>query len=173
MRSFDPTGESWTGLIVRRGATPEKAIIGVKDLPDSYQRAIRLSSHDLEQGDYEALLVSHDGKVLKRNVFTIAAKEREPLVALVETNVRTGSPMHVRWRNSPGALRDWIGIYAAGETDVMRYLGFAYTEAMFDGEAALQPDAAHRPLPPGDYELRLMHDETFVVLADAPFRIVP
>ena len=173
MRSYDPIGESWTGLIVRRGATPKEAIIGVKDLPDSYQRAIRLSSHDLVPGDYEALLVSHNGKVLKRNAFTIAAKGREPQVALVASNVRAGSKMRVRWGNSPGALRDWIGIYAAGETDVMRYLGFVYTEAMFDGEATLEPDAAHRPLLPGDYDLRLMHDETFVVLADAPFRIAP
>jgi hypothetical protein len=56
---------------------------------------------------------------------------------------------------------------------VFRYLGFAYTEAMFDGEVVVDPDPSHAPLPPGDYELRLMHDETYVDLARAKFTVRP
>ena len=74
---------------------------------------------------------------------------------------------------APGDLRDWIGLYAAGETDVTRYLGFVYTEAAFAGEAVVVPDDEHQPLPPGHYELRLLHDETYVVLASARLEVVP
>ena len=78
-----------------------------------------------------------------------------------------------RWRNAPGDLRDWIGLYKAGETDVTQYLGFTYTDALFVGEKVVAPDEADRPWPPGDYELRLMHDETYVVLASARIKIAP
>jgi len=73
--------------------------------------------------------------------------------------------------HAPGALRDWVGLYRAGEADVSRYLGFVYTEAAFAGEAELLPDAD--AVPPGDYELRLLHDESYVVLAKSPVTVVP
>lgn len=173
LRTYDPVGESWTGLIVRRGGGPKDAITGVKDLPDSYQRTIRLSSLGMEPGEYDALLVGEDGKVLKRHAFVLAEKDGKPEISVLDATVRRGAPVRVRWRNTPGDLRDWIGIYRAGEADVMRYLGFAYTEAMFDGEVAVSADPSHAPLPPGEYELRLMHDETFVTLGVAPFRVSP
>ena len=118
------------------------------------------------------MLVGKDGKVLKRNAFTVAEPNASPEVTVMDATVHVGAPVRGRWRNAPGALRDWIGIYAAGETDVMRYLGFAYTEAMFEGEVEIKADGS-RPLPAGEYELRLLHDETFVALATARFRIVP
>ena len=43
----------------------------------------------------------------------------------------------------------------------------------FAGEAEFQPGPGAEPLPPGDYELRLLHDESYVVLAKAPFRVLP
>lgn len=49
----------------------------------------------------------------------------------------------------------------------------AILSAMFDGEAALEPHAKRRPLWSGDYERRLMHDETHVVLSSAAVRITP
>ena len=61
--------------------------------------------------------------------------------------------------------RSPLGLYRAGETDVSQYLGFVYTEAAFAGEASLTPDPDAAPLTPGDYELRLLHDESYVVLA--------
>jgi hypothetical protein len=79
----------------------------------------------------------------------------------------------VRWRNAPGDLRDWIGLYRAGETDVSRYLGFVYTEAAFAGEASVATDGSDGSIVPGDYELRLLHDESYVVLAKAPITLVP
>jgi hypothetical protein len=85
--------------------------------------------------------------------------------------VKRGAPIRMRWRHAPGELRDWIGLYRSGETDVSRYLGFVYTEAAFSGEAEFLPDAAE--VPPGDYELRLLHDESYVELAKAAVTIAP
>ena len=172
VRTYDPFGEDWTALVVRRGAGPAAALTGVREMPHSYQRAIPLSSQGLEPGYYDAILVGDAGEVLTRDAFAVAARGARPELAPVESTVRAGAPIRVRWRNAPGDLRDWIGLYKAGEIDVTRYLGFAYTDALFVGETALTPGEADVPLAPGDYELRLLHDETYVVLASARVRIV-
>jgi endonuclease/exonuclease/phosphatase family metal-dependent hydrolase len=173
VRTYDPFGEDWTALVVRRGAGPAAAITGVRKMPHSYQRTIPLSSHGLEPGYYDAILVGDEGEVLARDAFAVAARGARPEVAPVEGTVRVGAPIRVRWRNAPGDLRDWIGLYKAGETDVTQYLGFTYTDALFVGEKVVAPDEADRPWPPGDYELRLMHDETYVELASARIKIAP
>jgi endonuclease/exonuclease/phosphatase family metal-dependent hydrolase len=172
LRTYDPHGEDWTAHVVRRGGGPGDALTGVRQMPHSYQRAIPLSTLGLAPGDYDVLLIGDDGAILKRNAFTIAAKDAQPEVAPVEATLRGGAPIRVRWRNAPGDLHDWIGLYAAGERDVTRYLGFVYTEAQFAGEAVVVPDNAARTLSPGDYELRLLHDESYVVLASARFSVV-
>jgi hypothetical protein len=158
---------------VRRGADATQALTGVRAMPHSYQRTVRLSTQGLAPGDYDALLIGDDAKVLKRNAFTIAPRDARPEVIAIEAALRAGAPVKVRWRAAPGDLRDWIGLYPAGETDVTQYLGFVYTEALFAGEAVLLPDDDHRPLPPGEYELRLLHDESYVVLASARFSVLP
>ena len=173
LRTYDPIGEDWTALIVRRGEPPAAALTGVREMPHSYQRTIPLSSYGLSPGDYDALLIGDAGEVLKRNAFTIVVRGARPEVAPLDATVHATAPIRVRWSNAPGDLRDWIGLYAAGETDVTRYLGFAYTEALFAGEAVIVPDDENRPLPPGDYELRLLHDETYVVLGSGRLRVVP
>ena len=173
LRTWDPEGEDWTGLVVRRGEAPSQALTGVREMTHSYQRAVPLSTVGLEPGEYDALLIGNDGRVLARNAFAVAVPGATPEVAAIERSVRVGAPIKVRWRNAPGDLRDWIGVYADGDPDVTRYLGFVYTEAAFDGEAVLTPDPGDEPFPPGEYELRLLHDESYVVLARARFSIVP
>jgi hypothetical protein len=173
VRTYDPFGEDWTALVVRRGVGPANPLTGVREMPHSYQRAMPLSSHGLTPGAYDALLIGDAGEVLARDGFTVEPRGARPEVMPVEATVRSGAPLRVRWRGAPGDLRDWIGLYKAGEVDVTRYLGFAYTDARFAGETIVAPDEADQPLPPGDYELRLLHDETYVVLASARIRIAP
>ena len=173
VRTWDPHGPAWTALIVRRGGSPQNALTGVRDMPHDYQRTIPISTLGLPPGDYDALLVGEDGAVLRRNAFAIALQGAKPEVEAVSALVRPGSPIRARWRNAPGDLRDWIGLYKAGEVDVSQYLGFVYTEATFAGEAIVVPDEQHQPLPPGDYELRLLADESYVTLARARFSVRP
>lgn len=172
LRTWDPRGPAWTALVTRRGGAPADALTGVRDMPQDYQRTIPLSTVGLPPGDYDAILVDEDGSVLRRSAFTIATPGAKPAVEALAARVQLGSPIRLRWRNAPGALRDWIGLYRAGETDVSQYLGFVYTEAAFAGEASLVPDAAGAALAPGNYELRLLHDESYVVLATTPIELV-
>ena len=172
VRTWDPAGNTWTALIARRGGLPRDALAGVRDMPHDYQRSIPLSLLGFEPGDYDALLVGEDGEVIARNAFTIAAADAVPHIEAVDPVVAAGDPVRARWRDAPGDLRDWVGLYRAGETDVSRYLAFAYTEAAFDGEVELPADSSSG-LEPGAYELRLLHDETYVVLASSPLRITP
>jgi endonuclease/exonuclease/phosphatase family metal-dependent hydrolase len=171
LRSWDPSGPSWTALIVPRGGSAADAITGVRDMPHDWQRMIPVSTLGLGPGDYDALLIGEDGAVLRRCAFTVAAPGARPELEPASVTVERGAPIRVRWRHAPGALRDWIGLYRAGEADVSRYLGFIYTEAAFAGEAELLPDPDATP--PGEYELRLLHDESYVVLGKAPVTIVP
>jgi endonuclease/exonuclease/phosphatase family metal-dependent hydrolase len=173
VRTWDPHGPAWTALIAPRGGSPRDALTGVRDMPHDYQRTLPLSTLGLAPGDYDALLVGEDGGVLKRSAFTIAVPGAPPEIEAVTARLHPGSPIQVRWRNAPGDLRDWIGLYRAGEVDVSQYLGFVYTEALFAGEASIVPDEAHRPLPPGEYELRLLADESYVTLARARVEVAP
>lgn len=173
LRTYDPTGDRWNAAILRRSGEPKDALIAISDLINGYQRTIRLGTQDLAPGNYDALLISHDRKVLKRHAFTVAPAGSKPGISLLEPSVKRGAPIRFRWHDTPGDLRDWVGIYAAGDPDAMRYLGFAYTEAMFDGEGSIQPDVDHGSLAPGEYELRLMHDETYVTLSKVRFTVRP
>jgi hypothetical protein len=156
---------------VPRGGSAGDALTGVRDMPHDWQRMVPVSTLGLEPGDYDALLMDEDGTVLRRCAFTVATPGARPEIEAAPVTVRRGAPIRIRWRHAPGALRDWVGLYRAGEADVSRYLGFVYTEAAFAGEAELLPDAD--AVPPGDYELRLLHDESYVVLATAPVTVVP
>jgi endonuclease/exonuclease/phosphatase family metal-dependent hydrolase len=173
VRTWDPEGPAWTALIVRRGRSPADALTGVRDMPHDWQRMIPISTVGLPPDDYDAVLVGEDGAVLGRSAFSIATPGARPELEAITATVKQGEPVRVRWRHSPGELRDWIGVYRAGETDVSRYLGFVYTEAAFSGEAGFMPGPGGEPLAPGEYELRLMHDDSFVVLAGAAFTLLP
>ncbi len=173
VRTWDPQGPAWTALIVPRGGAPRDAVTGVRDMPHDYQRSLPLSTVGLAPGDYDAILVGEDGAVLRRSAFTVAVPGARPHIESVSPETRLGQPIRVRWRAAPGDLRDWIGLYRAGETDVSQYLGFIYTEAAFAGEAAIVPDPADSRLVPGQYEVRLLHDESYVVLAQAGITLTP
>jgi endonuclease/exonuclease/phosphatase family metal-dependent hydrolase len=171
LRTWDPEGPAWTALITRHGAKPGDALTGVREMPHDYQRSIPLSTVGIAPGNYDAVLVGEDGRVLRRNAFTIVAANARPEIVAVQARLHAGEPIRARWRNAPGDLRDWIGIYKAGEVDVSQYLGFVYTEAAFEGEAIVPASEEHPSLAPGEYELRLLHDESYVVLASARFTV--
>jgi hypothetical protein len=82
-----------------------------------------------------------------------------------------GAPIVIHWANAPGNKWDWIGIYAAGDSDLYNYQGFLYTEAAPEGSVTFDAEALGEALLPGDYETRLMRDDGYVILATAPFTI--
>lgn len=169
VRTWDPAGPSWTAMIVPRGGFPADVLTGVRDMPHDYQRAFPLSTLGLEPGDYDAILVGEDGETIARDGFTVVPRGARPQIVTTDPEIRRGEPIRVRWQNAPGDLRDWVGLYRVGEVDMTRYLAFAYTEAGINGEVVLNAPS----LPSGEYELRLLHDESYVVLARAAISIRP
>ncbi len=79
----------------------------------------------------------------------------------------------MRWRHAPGELRDWIGVYRAGETTSRSTSASSTPRLPSRAKTSFLPGPNGAPLPPGDYELRLMLDESYVVLAKAPFGLLP
>ena len=168
VRTWDPSGATWTAMIAPRGGSLKDALSGVHEMPHDYQRSIPMSTLGLAPGDYDAILVDESGEIIARDGFTIVADNAQPELMAVNATVAPGKPIQVRWRNAPGDLRDWVGLYRAGEVDVTRYIAFAYTEASVSGKTELLVPE----LEPGEYELRLLHDETYVVLAKTAITIV-
>ena len=174
VRTYDPIGEDWTALIVRRGERPAAALTGVREMPHSYQRTIPLSTPWAAAGR------------LRR-----AARRRRQRGAQAQCLHHRSARRAARsWRRSRRPCGQVRRSRCAGVTrpaicatglDSMRrarptrrVISGSYTpRRSFAGEAVVVPDDEHRPLPPGDYELRLLHDETYVVLASARLSVVP
>jgi endonuclease/exonuclease/phosphatase family metal-dependent hydrolase len=161
VRAHDPSG-TWSEAVVRRGESA--SITGLYQTVEAWRAAARLGTFDLEPGEYDAVLFDNANRPQARAGFTVVARDAVPTVA-----VPTISPsaITVSWRNAPGAARDWIGIYRAGDPDLNAYQGFAYTDASVNGDTAIEI----AELPPGEYEARLLFDEGFEMLAAARFTI--
>jgi hypothetical protein len=116
------------------------------------------------------VLLGQDGRELKRTRFAVFAPEARARVEAVRGRVAPGAPVRVRWANAPGNRHDWVGVFAAGAA-IGNYQTFAYIDARFTGEMEIATVTEDGPLPPGEYELRLMRDDSPTVMARAPFRI--
>jgi hypothetical protein len=53
----------------------------------------------------------------------------------------------------------------------MNYVAFVYTGAAIEGTATFDDSVIGGPLQAGDYEMRLMRDDAYLVLATAPFSV--
>ncbi len=172
--------------VLPRGGDPAKdAVMAIATGDGSDRPSIKLGSLLLAPGAYEAALQDAEGKVLARAPFWIRARDALPEVAAAETVVKAGAPVKVSWRNAPGMKHDWIAIYKAGDPDMYGYLAYLYTGAEVEGEAVFATEgntAPHAPadylesplaeaLAPGEYELRLLRDDSYVLLARAPFTV--
>jgi hypothetical protein len=74
-------------------------------------------------------------------------------------------------KNTPGNRRDRLGIYKAGDPDQMNYVAFVYTGAAIEGRTTFDDSVIGGPLEAGDYEMRLMRDDAYLVLATTPFSV--
>jgi hypothetical protein len=136
-----------------------------------YRTGIRISTYGLQAGPYDAILVDEDGKVAARTRFTVVAPDSKPEVTVDAAEVAAGGTLKVRWSGAPGERFDWIGIFAAGDPNAMGARIVRYTDARLEGEASIELAADGKPLPPGRYEARLLRNDSYVVLAGAPFTI--
>jgi len=169
VRGYDPASEGWRAAIVPSSADAARAVVTLREEVAAWRRAARFSSAELAPGEYDAVLLGQDGRELKRTRFAVFAPDARASVAAVSAHVTPGAPVRVRWANAPGNRHDWIGVFAASAA-IGDYETFAYVDARFAGEMEIAT-VTDGPLPPGDYELRLMRDDSPTVLARAPFAI--
>ncbi len=170
VRGYLPGDAGWGVWIVPRGGDAAKDIVtSVEGLTATWNRAFRLSTLGLTPGPWDAVLIDSNGAERGRTRFSVLADGGRPAISVASSTVKTGDPMVVSWSGAPGLKYDWIGVFAAGDPNVYNYLAFAYTGAVLDGSMELTPDLYYDTLAPGDYVLRLMSDDHYVVLAETPF----
>ena len=174
VRVESPAHANWSAIIVPRGGDPEKdAITGIKDIEPGDRPSIKLSTIGFEPGRYDAVMLDGEGKELARSRFSIVSTDAKATISVTQAAVTTGGDIAVAWSGAPGFRYDWVGIYRKNEPSVYNYLGFVYTGAKHEGELMFPAGDLYEELAPGDYEVRLMHDDHYATLAVAPFTISP
>lgn len=174
LRANMPDRANWTGVVTRRGGDAlHDRLTGVTGVGFWERPTIKLSTIGLAPGKYDAVLLDTQDRELARTRFSVLGRDEAPVIAVRNPMTRPDEPIVVSWSGAPGLRFDWIGVYRRGEPSVYNYLGFVTSGALHEGELAIAAEALPEPLPPGDYEVRLMQDDSYVVLAVAPFTIAP
>lgn len=173
MRAYLPGAERFTALVVPRGAGPEQALAGFVEETRGYRTGMRLGTDNLAPGGYDAIVLAGDETVAARSRFEVIAEGSAPAIALARSTVAGGEPLRARWSGAPGLRHDWIGVFRADDPNLLEPFIWHYIDALPAGETSLALLSEGEPLPPGDYEARLMRDDSYTVLARAAFTITP
>jgi len=84
-----------------------------------------------------------------------------------------GEPIIVRFKDGPGNLRDWLGLYTQGAVGV-NYLVWQYLDGSQSGKAVLSSGETIFPkgmTNAGNYEVRMFENDGYGQLADATFTV--
>ncbi|NJN93614.1 MAG: hypothetical protein HC875_05720 [Anaerolineales bacterium] len=175
VRYHAPTGEETDRIVVvpAGGSAEEDALMWLPPYEASFFGSVSFGSGHLEPGLYEAVLVGAEGEEVSRSQFWLVDPAGIPTVSADKSSYKAGETITVTWDNAPANRWDWLAIYSAGDPDLYNgYWGYAYTKASPTGEAAFDSAAlGEEMLPPGEYELRLMLDDGYIVLATASFTV--
>jgi hypothetical protein len=125
----------------------------------------------LDPGAYEVVLLSTAGEELARATFWVQRTGGEPEVGTTRPSYDAGEAFEVEWRFSPGNRWDWVGIYRRG-ANPGNYLLWVHTRGTVEGSAVFDRDSVGAwPLPPGEYSVYLLRDDSYVPLASGDFTI--
>ena len=168
-------------VLVRAGQGPSSALAsrstgGMDDADLSF------STGGLEPGAHDVLLLDAADGVLSRSPFWLYAAGTRPSVRTAKAVYEVGEPIRVRWRAAPGYRWDWMGVFAPGRGPAQNaedcnagscgnghYLLYHYTETLIQGSTLIGPASfdGYRswPLKVGTYEIRLLMDDGYRLLA--------
>jgi len=167
-----PVGAApYTAWVVPRGGSADQKLVGIEAVDPADRPTIRLTSLGLAPGDYDALLLDENSAEIARSRFSVIARDGQATIAVTGPVIAVGADIPVTFTGAPGFKLDWVGVYAKGEPSVYNYLGFAYTNARINGSLTFPASALYAPLEPGDYEVRLMFDDHYQVLATGGFTV--
>jgi endonuclease/exonuclease/phosphatase family metal-dependent hydrolase len=158
--------------IVSAGEAADKPVLTMPSNDGTDRRSVVVfGSVLLKAGAYDAVLLNADSKELARAPFWMEEPGAAPTISVDHPSYGDTEAIVASWKDAPGNRRDWLGIYKAGDPDQMNYVAFLYTGAAIDGTATFDDSAIGGPLEAGDYEMRLMRDDTYLVLATTPFSV--
>jgi hypothetical protein len=171
----DEEGTDRLAIVRAGGAIPADEIMWLPPQEAVFFGAVRFGTGGLEAGEYHVVLVGKDDQELARQRFWLVAPDAKPVVFTSKPDFASGESITVEWLNAPARMRDWIGIYPAGNLDIYNgYLSFAYTGATVSGQRTFgADDLGDAMLPPGDYVAVLVSDDGYAILAKTSFSVVP
>jgi endonuclease/exonuclease/phosphatase family metal-dependent hydrolase len=168
-------------VLVRAGDGPSAALAS-RSTGGAADGALAFPTGGLEPAALDALLVGTGGTVLSRSPFWLYAAGTRPRLHTTKEVYEVGEPIRVRWRAAPGYRWDWMGVFSPGRGPAQNaeecnagvcgnghYLLYHYTETLIQGSALIGPTsfAGYRtwPLKVGTYEIRLLMDDGYWLLA--------
>lgn len=134
---------------------------------------VTLSTAGLVPGEYTTTLLGSSGPVATNELWVRRAGA-VPQLRTGRATYDVGEPVDITWRDAPGNKWDWLGVYRRGaDPDVAWYKNWAYTEATVAGSATIdaRSEGGPWPLPPGDYDVLLLADDSYQELARAAFTV--
>lgn len=128
-------------------------------------------------GDWVAYLLENDGyTILAQVAFTVIAPATGPRVYSLHSAYTPEEPIEIGWANGPGNRLDWIGVYPQGIVpgDVPSTL-WLYVDGTQTGSTGLREGTVTFTgglVLADDYEVHLLENDGYNVLASAGFSIV-
>jgi len=168
-------------VLVRAGDGPVDALASLPTGAGT-DGTLTFDTGALQPGDHEALLVGAGGAVVSRSPFWVYPPGAEPSLTTSKSVYEVGERIRVSWEAAPGYRFDWLGIYAPGRGPAQNadecnaglcgnghYLLYEYTDATIEGTTSFGPgsNVGYRtwPLKVGNYEIRLLMDDGYRLLA--------
>ncbi len=133
--------------------------------------SMRFGTGNVAPGAYDAVLLDPEGKELARTPFWLLDPAAKPNIAVDKPSYAPSETITVTYRNAPGLDLDYVGLWAAGDPDVYNYYTYVYTGGGVEGSVAFDAAAVGDALEPGEYEMRLMLDDSYTTLAVVPFTV--
>lgn len=162
------------------GADRIDARVGIAEsvevaLPDAETGVVELDTADIDRHSVDLVLVGDDSDeaVALASVWVMQPGGR-PILEVGDGVYETGEPIRVSWYGAPGNKWDWLGVYRRGaDPDVAWYKLWTYTGATVSGKAELDDSVSGGPwpLPPGEYDLLLLADDSYKELARRAFTV--
>ena len=169
-------------VVLVRAGDGSNAALASRSTEGAADGVITFPTSGLEPAAHDALLVTTGGTVLSRSPFWLYAAGTRPRLRTTREVYEVGEPIRVHWRAAPGYRWDWMGVFSPGRGPAQNaeecnagacgnghYLLYHYTETRIQGSALIGPAsfAGYRtwPLKVGTYEIRLLMDDGYRLLA--------
>ena len=164
---------AWLAVVPANGTLSEAVVREPASDPSS--GAWPLPTTELPSDAYEVVLLTDGGLELSRIPFWLVSAGTAPEVSTARRNYEVGESIEVSWENAPANKWDWVALYPRGANpNIAWYKDWLYTDATVTGSVTFDgtPNARKWPLPPGQYSVYLLEDDSYNKIASSDFAVV-